>query len=880
MARAWLRIGIAAAVFVAAVAIGFAAAARLAPERLRLHLEARLAEDLGRPVRLGALRLGLAPPGGLVLALDRVRVGARGDRLRLRVPEAEVRIDPLPLLAGRLRIGRLELHRPHLHLVEPPAPDAADGPAPTDVAGRLAQAAGTELPFRWLGVRDGRVTLVPRGAAEPRVLRAVEGTLDARRLRVGRSLTLRGVLETPDGAAPLTLAVEARGEAIRVEAQADGLPLQTLARLRPGAVPADARGRIDLRVEWREEDATRRLVVLASGEEVELAAAEGRPEIRLGRPRLRAELLRLRGAWELAFGELVDGALRLRASGRLATPIGPGSRLALRLESDALPLRGPDSLLARTPARWRAPLEAALAPVETARMVGATLALTTRPRRLAELASGAPPRPGEIDLALEVADATVRAGASDRLEDVSGRLAWNGDRLEARDVRARFRGGWLPRLDLVVRGLANVQGTEELRCVEPGPAPALPGLPRLVAWLDAQPRDADGAPSFEGVSLRADWLAHPALVCSLEQLVATVRPAPGGLDVEVERAVFAGLPVEGRGAWRGGEGAAQPASLSLTLAMGPPFEPMTLHPPRSPWAQGRFRAGLRRLGPWRLTGADGAFRLDGASLALDHVALGLDPAGPVRARVAVDLGHADRLPFEGAFALEEHDATEVARSGGIVRPPLSGSLHGAGAVRGHLTPGEPLLRDATGTLVLHARGGRLHRRIPPLLAIATASGSLNPFAAGSELPFDAADLAGVLEGGALRSEHFALVGPTVRMAAQGTISATKPHAVDAVIGLFLFPGLDSLVDRLPLLNRVLLGPDGNLVGAYLAMEGPFGEPRARVIPIRSIATGPASLVFERIPGLLFGGLRALRGALVPPAPPAPSEAADPGRADS
>lgn len=880
MRRGWLRIVLAAAILAAGLALALVLLARAAPERLRSHLEARLAADLGRPVRIGALRVD--PAGaGLTVSLARVRVGAAGDALRLRIPEAEAGIDALALLGGRVRVGRLVLDRPRLRVVGTPEAGAADG---TGAAGlpRLLDAAGDHsLPFRWLEVRGGRVTWL-RPGAPPLEVDAVAGHLDARRLRRGRAVTLRARLAVGDGV-PLVLDLEESGGRVLATAGAEGLRLEDLARLDPRLDRAAARGRVDLRIEWRrEEGGGSHTLLLASGEDVALRpVGAGGPRVALDRPRLRAELARSPRGWELSFAELADGALRLRARGRLGGGADGRSPLSLHLETADLALRGPGSLLARTPRAWREPLEAALAPVERARLVDASVELRVQPARLHALLAGEAPRPGELRLALEVADATVRAGEDDRLEEVAGGLAWDGDRLEVRDLRARYRGHPLPRLDLAVRGLSHVHGLGELRCIEPAPAPALHGLPRLVAWLDAQPHDVDGEPAFEGVSLRADWLAHPTLVCSVEQLAARVVPAPGGLDLEVERAVFAGLPLEGEGAWRGPDAAAgREASLTLALEVGPPFEPMTPNPPRTPWARGRFRAGLRRLGPWRLSGADGAFAITGSSLTLRDVALGLVPAGPVRTTATLDLGSRDALPYRAAFAIEELEAAQVARAGGIARPALSGSLHGAGAVRGHLVPGRSPLDEATGTLTLHAREGRVHRRLPPLLAIATASGSLNPFDGDAELPFQAVDMAAVLEGGRLRSEHFALVGPTVRMAARGSVAVARPHDVEATVGMFLFPGLDALLDRLPLLNHVLLGPNGNLVGAYLALDGPFEAPHARLVPIRSIATGPASLVFERVPGLLFGGFRMLRGAIAPPAAEEPEAGSAASTADS
>jgi hypothetical protein len=78
----------------------------------------------------------------------------------------------------------------------------------------------------------------------------------------------------------------------------------------------------------------------------------------------------------------------------------------------------------------------------------------------------------------------------------------------------------------------------------------------------------------------------------------------------------------------------------------------------------------------------------------------------------------------------------------------------------------------------------------------------------------------------------------------------------------------------PLLNRMLLGPDENLVSTYFAVSGPWAEPEGTLIPTKSFASGPASFVLEGLPAFVRGGLstleRVLTGSAARPesAPPA------------
>jgi len=77
---------------------------------------------------------------------------------------------------------------------------------------------------------------------------------------------------------------------------------------------------------------------------------------------------------------------------------------------------------------------------------------------------------------------------------------------------------------------------------------------------------------------------------------------------------------------------------------------------------------------------------------------------------------------------------------------------------------------------------------------------------------------------------------------------------------------------------VILGKNNNLVGAYFSLTGRWSQPEAGLIPIRSIATGPAGFLTEGLPGFVMGGIKRIQSVLLP------SEGAalppDAGRADS
>jgi len=375
-----------------------------------------------------------------------------------------------------------------------------------------------------------------------------------------------------------------------------------------------------------------------------------------------------------------------------------------------------------------------------------------------------------------------------------------------------------------------------------------------------------GARTWQQVRVQADWVAHPVLLCVTEDLAGSVRPEESGLAFHLERALWAGLPLSGDGRWADlGE---QGEALAIYLRVSPPAPATLSSAPGKVWARGRFEIDATTLGRWRIRGARGRFDLNEGTLALHDATLQMDPGGRVEGKLLLDLASPGELPFQAAIQLADVSLADLGESAGV--QGLAGHLYGGGAVRGRLEQGLPPLARATGTLSLHARKGSIARDLPVVLALVVASQPLRPFTSEDELAYDAADLVARIEGGRLQTETFTAVGRRLRVGAAASLSLLDPHALEGVVGLFFFPGLDSLISRLPLLSRVILGPNGNLVGAYFSLDGTWSDPETHIIPIRSLASGP---MVDGISSLLWGGIRRIEAALggrpVPPSPRAP-----------
>jgi len=858
------------ALFAAAVWSGFYVADHLAPERLRIAAQQCLSDRLGAPVRIE--RVGISLRWGLVLEAHRLEVEPIGAARRLQIERASARLDAVALLTARFQLDRLTLEGVRVS-IERSARGAEGGRDLRDGIQALDRAAhlllrGT-LPIRTVELRGGTVLLTDRAGPEPLAIRigAISGRAERASFRRRSELRIQGQLRDAKGRGG---SVDLRAEATRTVLRAT-LTLEPfdLAILEPYAsllaIAPGLAGIAEGSVDWqfrpgRPQSFTFRLK--GSGLRASLLRGGGRSpfEIAVRRPRLAARIEASPEALRLREGEISDGRITLRANGRLALPVTRSARLRLAVDLDELPLvRIRDELPAYFPPELRARLTPMSQRLEGGRLLELHAEARTTVAGLRELLeSRLLGRPGEITMRVEIADAKLRIGRKERrLEALDGSAIWTGHDLELREVRGRVDARPLPKLDATVRGLAQIRSPVEVNCIRPPAQVSLPGYRGLRDWF-RRPGRRPGKPSWERLIIDAEWILHPALLCSVERAFGEITPAEDGFDFAVQRGVWAGIPIRGTGSYRKGP----EQSLRVEMSLGPPFEPVTLDPAADPWAKGRFEFQATRFGPWKIRGFSGQFRTSGSTLRLEKSALHLDPVGAIEGNAEVALGSELELPYRIEFQVRKMDLVDLSVSFGREKELLSGRLLGAGVLTGHLYQGLSLLTDAEGTVSLHAREGKIHQELPLFVAIAVASDRFDPFRSRDELPYTTIDLVGRIEKGVLHSEFLALDAPSLAMVASGQVALTSPYDVESVLGIFLFRNLDSLIDRVPVLNRVILGRDKNLVGAYFAMTGPWREQKAQLVPIKSFAEGPAHFMLEG-PNFLWSGLMRLDSLLSP-----------------
>ena len=874
MRSALVVLAIGAALLVVAVASGLAWSGRHAPEWVRLRIEASLAESLEAPVRLPSLRLGVR--GGLRLVASEAELGPNALGLEVRAARVAAWLDPLALFTGRLRLDRIEAEAAEIGL---PSSGAVGIQGLSEWLSTLE--ALRSGPVREIRIASARLDEIgPDGTRTP-LLAELHGS--ARRGRFRPLLDFALDAKLPDaGAVSLELRLEERdldlvGELTRVDLARLAAPIR---RLLPAGHPV---GRVSGTATLERRGTRHTLDLDLRGDGIAGRVPGGRPgpegAFALGRPHLEARIVLDPDSLRVVRARLQDGAIPLHLSGRVGLPFVPEAPVRAELRFDPLSADDLRGLLRRIPSPVLGAAEL-LERVEACTIEGLTLALDSTRTGLEEmLARDLLARPGEFHMAGAVRDARVAVHGPGRppriLEEIEGRLRYDGEELIVEGLHARLEEHDLPRLHARIGGLSNLRSFDEIRCVSPGSAPTVRGVRRLFGWLRSFRKEPRPPPSWQRLDIEADWLAHPALLCEADRLLGHLRPIRGGLDFEIERAIWAGLSLSGSGRAL----LEDEREVSLDLEVAASQEPQDLVPHTNPWGQGRFDWNATRIGGWRVAGAAGRFRLSGTRLLLEEASLDLEPGGSLTGAAELDLADAETLRLAVDLRGDDLDVTEFIGSFRAKDPGrITGRLSGTARFEGPLVDKRSPLATSEGELVIEARDGWIARELPVAAALVLAESPFEPIRGLDKIPFDRFELSARLEGAVLDSPEFQLTGSTLRVAGAGRVGVERPFETEAVLGLLLFPQIDSLIGRVPVLNRVILGAHGNLIGAYYSIAGPWQEPRARLVPVRSlVSSGPASFMLEDLPSFLWGGIKRIHAILLPgsgqqdptPAPPSP-----------
>ena len=394
------------------------------------------------------------------------------------------------------------------------------------------------------------------------------------------------------------------------------------------------------------------------------------------------------------------------------------------------------------------------------------------------------------------------------------------------------------------------------------PVPPLPGLSAINDWVDAQKRPGS-PPRWRSIDVDADWIEHPALLRPIEQFTARLTPANPGVHIENAAGFWGGVPFRGAVSFVGGD----PGHVDVDLTLALPRRKGRLRPKADAWCRARFRAELEKLGDFQAEELSGVVQGVGDRAQLRHGAAKLRPRGDLSGIIDLDLSRADAVPYHGRIELVNGSLSELMNDLKMDGGAANGTADIDLELEGLLIAHHNLLADGNGTAALRLRNGEILKRMNVLFSIAQASDTLNPFRSRETIPYDSIDVPLQLREGFASTEGLSLQGDALRLVGTGRVNLVEsPHELEAVIGIFYFRALDRVIGVFPLLNRMLLGPDDNLVSTYFAVSGPWGDPRARIIPSKSIASGPGSFVLEGLPSFVLGGLSTLERLFTPSKP--------------
>jgi hypothetical protein len=885
---------VALGVLLAGAAAGFVVATRLAPARVRVEVERALADQLG-PVSIGSVRPYFGWGVGLEIADLSVLATAPG--ARLDADRVWVTVSARRLLRGELEARRVDARGVHVAAIE--TPDGALVPA----------------VFERLRAREGRddapAPSLRSIASSLPAISIQDATLEVRRAD-GAALAARlfelALAHDPLGGPP---ALRASGRLERSPAPDPGgrdagtfeldvvlddpKPRGTLAMteldlgaLDPAwAAPLELRGRLSGVASWMPAEAGGALEVELLGSKLR-ARRNGDPDAkaRLGRTRLRARVEL--GADRIAVQDLSWSAddQTVSAHGALEGAGTEAATLVGALDAQALDL-----------AQIGAWLRVATAKGSTSReKVGAlragdvsTLAISAERfpiGRLLEVLRTRAPATRELSrevvgwldgvrIAANVRGVELRLGAGDPIRSLEGSFGIESHLLRIENARARIGDRPLPGLTLVVDGIpAMVEALREGAL--PPPVPSLPGRIALDRWIESKKRPGS-PPRWRRIEVKADWIEHPALLRALEEVTATLAPASPGVHIRDAKGYWGGVPFTGTGSFYGGVN----SRVEVRVAMSLPRRTGRRRADGEAWGRVRFRADLEKLGDFQGEWLQGVAQGVGDRVQLRRGEARLRPRGDMKGTVDLDLSHEDTVPYRARIELANGSLSDLMYDLKMDGAAARGTTDVDAELAGELRLDVPVLAAMRGSGDLRLRGGEINKRMNVLFSIAQVSDTLNPFRSRETIPYDEITAPLVLADGFARTEAFALEGPALRMVGTGQVDlVNEPHATEAVIGVFFFRTLDRVIGIFPLLNRMLLGPDDNLVSTYFAVSGPWADPKASLIPTKSIASGPASFVLEGLPAFVRGGLSTIErvltrapdtsGSATPPSQAAPA----------
>lgn len=432
-------------------------------------------------------------------------------------------------------------------------------------------------------------------------------------------------------------------------------------------------------------------------------------------------------------------------------------------------------------------------------------------------------------LELRARDGTYRTKPDESpLEHLQGELEIRGEVMNIRRMRMTHEGEPLPEINVHLEGmhrLVHLPDAEDH--VSGGPGVDLDGLVPLGAALRAGEGQAK-EPTVVGFKDLA--IRMPQFMLPLREAEGSLRFPDGGIAADPVRGVLGGAPAQLTAIWNR---AADRVDVAIHyLAGAAPGGPIT--GPR--WLSAKIEFEKLNLPDWPLDEVRTHLTAEGARVMLTGIRARL-AGGKLAGTGQLDLSLADKAPFDLEFDVSAFDPKPLCTTFSLPPESVSGRGDAKVHVSGALRPGGDFATEGSLTTKLMLRDGTV-ARLPALVAIARLP-SLRGVTGlvGQPLPYKTVELDLALANGKLGFSDGKLLGPELRILANGEIDfATPQRQSDFVIALLFLQTLDRMLDQVPIVRNVILGDDQNLIAVYLRLQGPRDDLSVTPLPPATVSS--------------------------------------------
>ncbi len=440
-----------------------------------------------------------------------------------------------------------------------------------------------------------------------------------------------------------------------------------------------------------------------------------------------------------------------------------------------------------------------------------------------------------------LSDGRLGFPSEEALKDLQGAFELRDDSIQISGLSATHGTTPLPTLDVTVEGLNRLLDEETSRHISPVPVGPIPGLEPLLGILfPTKPRPNR---KLRPISVELDWVYHPTLLWPVEELNARITPKEDSIAFPGATLTWGGTPIIVDGHIQ--KKPEPHIDLAIRTLEGDP--PSLVRPNEDVWIQGRWDVTNGKIGHWPYHRYGGSFKAIHDAVDADLEIL-LEPEGKLSAEGVLRLTKVDSVPITADVKLENGNIGALGKALTKKTSRVTGTLDAEFSGAGKLVPGDTILHHTISTGTLLARDGRLTTRLPLLVAIARASGSFNPFGSRKYLDYKTIKGRVGVDKGELAWEELLLKGSDLRLLLSGQMGLLeKDPPVEAIVGVLLFGKIDDVIAKIPLVNRILLGKDKNLLGTYFKVEGTRSNLKSSIIPTKALTFGPTDLVFGALP---------------------------------